>query len=57
MLWGDPSYLFGCQSLNPPVLVFVQSKDRAKELIKELAFDDVKADVVHADLSQIQVKL
>lgn len=57
MLWGDPSYLFDCQSLNPPVLVFVQSKDRAKELFKELAFDDIKADVVHADLSQMQVKL
>lgn len=35
--------------------MFVQSKDRAKELFKELAFDDIKADVVHADLSQIQV--
>lgn len=57
VLWGDPSYLFDCQSLNPPVLVFVQSKDRAKELFKELAFDDIKADVVHADLSQMQVKL
>ncbi|KAH7676911.1 RNA helicase protein [Dioscorea alata] len=42
------------QSLNPPVLVFVQSKERAKELYKELAFDDIKADVIHADLSQEQ---
>ncbi|KAJ3683852.1 hypothetical protein LUZ60_014079 [Juncus effusus] len=40
------------QSLNPPVLIFVQSKERAKELFKELAFDDIKADVIHADLSQ-----
>lgn len=42
------------ESLNPPVLVFVQSKERAKELYKELAFDDLKADVIHADLSEVQ---
>ncbi|CAL9068954.1 unnamed protein product [Musa banksii] len=42
------------ESLNPPVLVFVQSKERAKELYKELAFDDIKVDVIHADLSQQQ---
>ncbi|KAK8460968.1 hypothetical protein SEVIR_2G425900v4 [Setaria viridis] len=42
------------ESLNPPVLIFVQSKDRAKELYKELAFDDVRADVIHADLSEEQ---
>ncbi|CAN6176448.1 unnamed protein product [Urochloa humidicola] len=42
------------ESLNPPVLIFVQSKERAKELYKELAFDDVRADVIHADLSEQQ---
>ncbi|THU55954.1 hypothetical protein C4D60_Mb11t12100 [Musa balbisiana] len=42
------------ESLNPPVLVFVQSKERAKELYRELAFDDIKVDVIHADLSQQQ---
>ncbi|URD84578.1 DEAD-box ATP-dependent RNA helicase, partial [Musa troglodytarum] len=42
------------ESLNPPALVFVQSKERAKELYKELAFDDIKVDVIHADLSQQQ---
>ncbi|KAJ3698083.1 hypothetical protein LUZ61_001788 [Rhynchospora tenuis] len=42
------------ESLNPPVLIFVQSKERAKELYKELAFDDIKADVIHADLTQQQ---
>lgn len=45
------------QSWNPPVLVFVQNKERAKELYRELAFDDIRADVIHADLSQIQVIL
>lgn len=37
------------------MLVFVQNKERAKELYRELAFDNVRADVIHADLSQIQV--
>ncbi|KAJ1292207.1 hypothetical protein BS78_02G374000 [Paspalum vaginatum] len=45
-------YLHG--SLNPPVLIFVQSKERAKELYKELAFDNVRADVIHADLNEHQ---
>lgn len=40
------------QSLNPPVLVFLQSKERAKQLYKELAFADIRVDVIHADLSQ-----
>lgn len=42
------------ESLNPPILVFVQSKERAKELYTELAFDDIRVDVIHADLSQSQ---
>ncbi|KAL3531908.1 hypothetical protein ACH5RR_005429 [Cinchona calisaya] len=42
------------ESLNPPVLVFVQNKERAKELYNEMKFDDIRADVIHADLSQIQ---
>lgn len=42
------------ESLNPPILVFVQSKERAKELYKELAFDNIKADVIHADLIQTE---
>lgn len=37
------------------MLVFVQNKERAKELYRELAFDNIRADVIHADLSQIQV--
>nr|DAD19401.1 TPA_asm: hypothetical protein HUJ06_020864 [Nelumbo nucifera] len=42
------------ESLNPPVLLFVQSKERAKELYRELAFDNIRVDVIHADLSQTQ---
>lgn len=44
------------QSLNPPVLLFVQNKERAKELYNEMKFDDIRAGAVHADLSQEQVK-
>ncbi|KAG0546107.1 hypothetical protein BDA96_02G419300 [Sorghum bicolor] len=45
------------ESLNPPVLIFVQSKERAKELYKELAFDDVRVDAIHADLNEQQVRM
>jgi ATP-dependent RNA helicase DDX52/ROK1 len=34
---------------EPPMLIFVQSKDRAKELYNELKFDGVNVDVIHAD--------
>ncbi|KAB1223916.1 DEAD-box ATP-dependent RNA helicase 57 [Morella rubra] len=40
------------ESLNPPVLVFVQSKERAKELYEELTCDNIRVDVIHSDLSQ-----
>ncbi len=42
------------QGLRPPVLVFVQSKERAKELHHELAFDGINVDVIHADRSPEQ---
>ncbi|XP_050909798.1 DEAD-box ATP-dependent RNA helicase 57 [Lathyrus oleraceus] len=40
------------ESLNPPVWVFVQSKERVNELYGELAFDNIRVDVIHFDLSQ-----
>ncbi|PIA39309.1 hypothetical protein AQUCO_02600036v1 [Aquilegia coerulea] len=43
------------ESWTPPVLVFLQSKERARQLYKELAFDDIRVDIIHADLSQAQV--
>ncbi|KAH6758017.1 P-loop containing nucleoside triphosphate hydrolases superfamily protein [Perilla frutescens var. hirtella] len=42
------------ESLNPPVLIFVQNKERAKELYNELRYDDIRADVMHADLPEVQ---
>jgi len=57
---GDPSlrYISGKLSamrelvstgeLVPPVLVFVQSKDRASQLYEALRFDGINMDVIHA---------
>lgn len=39
------------EGFKPPVLVFVQSKERAKQLHSELLFDRVHVDVMHADLN------
>lgn len=40
--------------LQPPVLVFVQSKQRAKELFAELIYDGINVDVIHSDRPQVQ---
>ena len=48
-------YLVSFQGLNPPVLVFVQSKERAKELFHELIYDGINVDVIHSDRTQTQV--
>ena len=37
------------QGIRPPVLLFLQSKDRAKDLFRELAFDGINVDVMHAE--------
>ncbi|XP_010007406.1 PREDICTED: probable ATP-dependent RNA helicase DDX52 [Chaetura pelagica] len=38
----------------PPVLVFVQSIERAKELFHELIYEGINVDVIHADKTQQQ---
>lgn len=43
------------QGLSPPVLIFLQSKERAKELFSELIYDGINVDVIHADRTQQQV--
>mmetsp|Transcript_7025 Transcript_7025/g.16343 ORF Transcript_7025/g.16343 Transcript_7025/m.16343 type:complete len:615 (+) Transcript_7025:82-1926(+) len=40
--------------LKPPVLVFVQSIDRAKQLFRELVYDGINVDVMHAERTQAQ---
>lgn len=42
------------KGLQPPVLVFVQSKERAKELFSELLYDGINVDVIHSDRTQLQ---
>lgn len=51
---GEQGKVFAVRSLlkeglKPPVLVFVQSKDRAAELFRELVFDGVQVDAIHGD--------
>ncbi|KAL1232317.1 putative ATP-dependent RNA helicase [Trichinella spiralis] len=38
------------EGFTPPVLIFVQSKDRAEQLYNEFKFDEVKIDYIHSDL-------
>ena len=40
--------------LQPPVLVFVQTKERATELFKELLYDGINVDVIHSERSEQQ---
>lgn len=40
------------EGMRPPTIVFVQSKERAKQLFKELLYDDVRVGIIHADRSQ-----
>ncbi|XP_008547010.3 probable ATP-dependent RNA helicase DDX52 [Microplitis demolitor] len=42
------------KGMAPPVLVFVQSKERAQELFSELIYDGINVDVIHADRTQTQ---
>ncbi|TRY57300.1 hypothetical protein DNTS_008892, partial [Danionella cerebrum] len=42
------------QGFLPPVLVFVQSIDRARELFHELVYEGINVDVIHADRTQLQ---
>jgi len=42
------------QGLAPPTLVFVQTKERAQELFKELLYDGIHVDVIHSERSEQQ---
>eukprot|EP00002_Diphylleia_rotans_P032593 TRINITY_DN6859_c0_g1_i1.p1 TRINITY_DN6859_c0_g1~~TRINITY_DN6859_c0_g1_i1.p1 ORF type:complete len:313 (-),score=69.22 TRINITY_DN6859_c0_g1_i1:210-1148(-) len=42
------------EGIKPPVLVFVQSKERAQELFHELVYENINVDVIHSDRSQVQ---
>ena len=47
------SYLL-IQGFTPPMLVFVQSIERAKELFHELVYDGLNIDVIHSERTQSQ---
>ncbi|XP_062342213.1 probable ATP-dependent RNA helicase DDX52 [Osmerus eperlanus] len=38
----------------PPMLVFVQSTERARELFHELVYEGINMDIIHADRTQQQ---
>lgn len=40
------------EGVAPPVLIFVQSKDRAKQLFAELMYDGINIDIIHSDRPQ-----
>ena len=40
------------QGFKPPCLIFVQSIERARELHKELVYDNIKVDVIHSERSK-----
>jgi ATP-dependent RNA helicase DDX52/ROK1 len=42
------------EGVRPPVLIFVQSIDRAKELFHELVYDGINVDVIHSERTQLQ---
>lgn len=42
------------KGFNPPVLVFVQSIERAKELFHELIYEGINVDIIHAERTQQQ---
>jgi ATP-dependent RNA helicase DDX52/ROK1 len=41
------------QGIRPPVLVFVQSVERAKALFHELVYDNINVDVIHSERTQV----
>ncbi|KAI9314939.1 P-loop containing nucleoside triphosphate hydrolase protein [Dichotomocladium elegans] len=40
--------------IKPPVLIFVQSIERAKELFHELVYDGINVEVIHSDRTKTQ---
>ena len=40
------------EGVSPPVLIFLQSKDRAKQLFAELMYDGINIDIIHSDRTQ-----
>ena len=50
------SFFLSVQGFLPPMLVFVQSIERARELFHELVYEGINVDIIHADRTQQQVR-
>lgn len=45
------------QGFEPPILIFVQSKERANDLFKELLSDQLNVDIITSDRTQAEVNI
>lgn len=45
------------QGIKPPVLIFVESIERANELFHELVYDGINVEVIHSDKTKTQVRI
>jgi ATP-dependent RNA helicase DDX52/ROK1 len=45
------------EGFEPPILVFVETKERAQQLFKELIYDNIYVDIISSDRTQQQVRL
>ena len=52
----DSNFVLLLKGIQPPVLIFVQSKDRARELFNELLYDGINVDIIHSERTQKQVR-
>lgn len=43
------------KGIEPPVLIFVRTKDKARMLFKELLYDGILVDAIHADRTEEEV--
>ncbi|XP_054721162.1 probable ATP-dependent RNA helicase DDX52 [Uloborus diversus] len=42
------------EGFMPPMMVFVQSRERARELFSELVYDNIKVKVIHSEMKQAE---
>jgi ATP-dependent RNA helicase DDX52/ROK1 len=42
-------------NLKPPVLIFVETIEKAKKVFKQVAFNGIKADLIHSERTQSEV--
>ena len=45
------------KGFEPPILIFVETKEKAEYLFKELIYDNINVDLISADRTQTQVMI